>query len=350
MVELRSIKSLDNSDLLLQSIISLIDSELPHIWLPIESCQIFEKVFHLVWDSAYELYLVNDSLHNTLISQNTTLLFELAANQASSETIVINLPYAAFDLQLTTDYPNVMSSTHYFPLKRAANQTQYTLGRAFLQQAYLIADYERSTFSVHQAVFPTTLKTDLRPISPPQETPSFTISVPPPLPSASLKPSLTVPNAPNNVTAISTSSPSHSATSTPASVPATFSPFTYAAIVLGAIAIIPTLFLLSRFICKRRRRKRLRSAVHHTAVTELPGVPHFRVRVRSSTRKLGSELDDLHPAKRKALNVDERRQELQGSAIEHQLEDKRASEKAVASVYERVLRRSGWLRQSGGFF
>jgi hypothetical protein len=29
----------------------------------------------------------------------------------------------------------VKNTTSYFPLKRAANDTQYTLGRAFLQEA-----------------------------------------------------------------------------------------------------------------------------------------------------------------------------------------------------------------------
>src|ERR1019366_4883174 len=42
------------------------------------------------------------------------------------------------------------NSSRYFPLKRAANDSQTTLGRAFLQEAYLIVDYERSNFSLYQ--------------------------------------------------------------------------------------------------------------------------------------------------------------------------------------------------------
>ena len=34
-------------------------------------------------------------------------------------------------------------------------QTTDTLGRAFLQEAYVVADYERSNFSVHQVAFST---------------------------------------------------------------------------------------------------------------------------------------------------------------------------------------------------
>jgi hypothetical protein len=68
----------------------------------------------------------------------------------------ITLPYDAFDLQLSYPYlPNTTyadPSKYYFPLRQAANETQYVLGRAFLQEAYLITDYERNNFSIHQAV------------------------------------------------------------------------------------------------------------------------------------------------------------------------------------------------------
>ena len=42
--------------------------------------------------------------------------------------------------------------THYFPLRRANGESQYILGRTFLEEAYVIADYERMNFTVLQAV------------------------------------------------------------------------------------------------------------------------------------------------------------------------------------------------------
>jgi len=79
----------------------------------------------------------------------------------------ISLPYAAFDLKATPPiYPN---ATYYFPIRRGENSSQYRLGRVFLQEAYIIADYERSQFSIHQARFKTPLPTtQLVPISPPK--------------------------------------------------------------------------------------------------------------------------------------------------------------------------------------
>lgn len=68
-------------------------------------------------------------------------------------------PYAAFDLELSYPYPHLNATqasppTNYFPLRKAANATQYTLGRSFLQETYLIVDYERNNFSISQAAFP----------------------------------------------------------------------------------------------------------------------------------------------------------------------------------------------------
>ena len=50
--------------------------------------------------------------------------------------------------------PLVNGSSRYFPLQQAVNVTQYTLGRTFLQEAYVTVNYERSTFQVQQAIFP----------------------------------------------------------------------------------------------------------------------------------------------------------------------------------------------------
>ena len=52
----------------------------------------------------------------------------------------IVLPYASFDL--LASYPRVLNATKYFPLKRAANESQYTLGRTFLQEAYVFDGIE----------------------------------------------------------------------------------------------------------------------------------------------------------------------------------------------------------------
>ncbi len=142
------------SPLLSNTIYALINSHVPHIWLPLDVCQAFEKAFGLIWNSTSELYLVDDEMHDRLIRQNANLTFRLGPLSTSRDEVEIVMPYSSFDL--TAGHPLVTNSTRYFPLKRAQNDSQYTLGRTFLQQAYLIVDYDHSNFSVSQARFPLT--------------------------------------------------------------------------------------------------------------------------------------------------------------------------------------------------
>ncbi|KAI9781792.1 MAG: hypothetical protein M1816_002182 [Peltula sp. TS41687] len=143
-----------SSPLLSKGIFAFIDSLVPHIWLPLEVCEAFEKAFGLVWNETSKLYLLTEDRHNRLVDLNPNVTFKLGPSLTDGATVDIVMPYGSFDL--TARSPLVRNSTRYFPLKRAENDTQYTLGRAFLQQAYIIADYERSNFSVHQTLFPST--------------------------------------------------------------------------------------------------------------------------------------------------------------------------------------------------
>lgn len=153
LVPVQSITSDAASGPLLSTVIySYIDSLVPHIWLPLGACQAFEKAFGLTYNETAELYFVNDTLHDKLVAQNPNLTFTLGPASAGGNTIDIVMQYGSFDPM--ADYPIVNNATRYFPLRQAQNYTQYTLGRAFLQDAYVIADYDRSNFSVSQAVFP----------------------------------------------------------------------------------------------------------------------------------------------------------------------------------------------------
>lgn len=140
-----SVSLLDNQ------VLSLIDSTVPHIWLPREACDRFQEAFGLTYDPHTDLYLVNDTIHEQLQQLQPGITFSLGNENNPAKLVTIGLPYGAFDLQAS--HPIYENATNYFPIRRAANDTQYTLGRAFLQEAYVIADYERSNFSVHQALF-----------------------------------------------------------------------------------------------------------------------------------------------------------------------------------------------------
>jgi hypothetical protein len=140
--------------LLTRSIDIFIDSLVTEVWLPVSVCHAFAQQFNLTWNTQGQLYLVEDEAHAALVAQNPTFTFKIGHSGGGGEVVDIVLPYAAFDLNLTA--PIVGNTTRYFPLKQAQNSTQYTLGRVFLQEAYVVADYERRNFSVSQALFPAT--------------------------------------------------------------------------------------------------------------------------------------------------------------------------------------------------
>lgn len=120
-------------ELLPEGILTFIDSTVSHIWLPLSVCQKFEEAFNLTWNSTVGLYLINDTLHESLLAQNANLTFKVSNTTVGGSTINITLPYESFDL--TVEYPVVANRTRYFPVVRAANESQYTLGRTFLQEA-----------------------------------------------------------------------------------------------------------------------------------------------------------------------------------------------------------------------
>lgn len=111
-------------------------------------CQAFESTFGLVYNETYNLYLVNNSIHEKLLALNPSVTLFLGNTPSGGQVINITLPYAAFDVMAA--YPLVDNTALFFHLQRTMNDIQYTLGSTFLQEACIIVDYERSNFSIRQ--------------------------------------------------------------------------------------------------------------------------------------------------------------------------------------------------------
>ncbi|CAF9910717.1 MAG: hypothetical protein ALECFALPRED_006806 [Alectoria fallacina] len=149
-----------------------IDSSTPYLWLPEAVCLKFAKAFGLTYDNAVQLYTFGSDpgQREVLLDWNMTFQFAVVDFLGSSNSVSLSLPYKAFDLQLSYPYPGLNATpsslpTNYFPLRKAANNTQYTIGRTFLQETYLKVDYERNNFSIFQATFSPTALTDTNLIS-----------------------------------------------------------------------------------------------------------------------------------------------------------------------------------------
>jgi hypothetical protein len=134
---------------------AVIDSNRPYMYLPKEICSVIEKDLQLSWDTETEHYLISDEIHTQLKKNNPILTFELSSNNVrdNGPSFNISLPYNSLNLRLI-NFPrfNVSSDneSRYFPMKPATEGYRLTLGRAFLQEAYLITDYENKEFRVHQ--------------------------------------------------------------------------------------------------------------------------------------------------------------------------------------------------------
>jgi len=82
--------------------------------------------------------------YTQLIATQHTALQDLSPNitftiaNTAGQNLDIVFPYSAFDLTATfpvlSNVSNITDSVAYFPLQRADNDTQYTLGRTFLQE------------------------------------------------------------------------------------------------------------------------------------------------------------------------------------------------------------------------
>ncbi|KAM0714134.1 hypothetical protein Q7P37_007605 [Cladosporium fusiforme] len=123
-----------------------LDSTAAAVWLPESACKAFEATFHISWNDKVQRYIVNDSHHAHLEQINPIITFNLV--NASGGSVDIDLPYTAFALTASFPIAEHGVTTRYFALRCAANDTQYTLGRVFFQEAYLIADYDRGQFTV----------------------------------------------------------------------------------------------------------------------------------------------------------------------------------------------------------
>lgn len=239
-------------------IYSLIDSGVPEIWLPTASCEVFEAAFGLTYDNITHRYLINDTMHSYIQQLNSSITLTLGPQATGGPSIAIELPYAAFDLQAS--FPIYPNSTNYFPIRRA-NSTQYTIGRVFLQEAYITVDFERSEFHVSQASFPASGVSDVVAI---------------------LSPNATLPNS------------THSGASSP------LSPGSIAGIALGAVAICLIGLCISAYLFLRGRQRQRRQRTERSESTIIfnrewkPELPNNETkRPTQGNQSPGNELRDL---------------------------------------------------------
>ncbi|KAF3908986.1 hypothetical protein ABW20_dc0108158 [Dactylellina cionopaga] len=129
-----------------------IDSVTPYLWLTNETCAIFESALNITYNEDAELYLLTDEHHDQLLDLNPTFTFTMSDTSQNDTSLVITVPYSAFSLQAKgKEILGADGKFWYFPIKRLPEGGNPRLGRAFMQEIYLFAEYHFNTFRVFQA-------------------------------------------------------------------------------------------------------------------------------------------------------------------------------------------------------
>jgi hypothetical protein len=132
-------------------VFAVLDTAVPELWLPSNVCDQIASVLNLTYHENSGRYTLTEAAHNALQSLEGSLQLKIGTDTYTPPAIIIEIPYRAFDLQAS--WPIFNTTTRYFPLRKTTNKTQYALGRVFLQEAYLVVDWERDVFELSQAVF-----------------------------------------------------------------------------------------------------------------------------------------------------------------------------------------------------
>lgn len=127
-----------------------IDTATAQIWLPKKICDAFEDAFGLTFESEKNYYFINDTTHQILMNKQPQLTFFIGSETRGGDSMGITFSYSAFDMAVGLPYYS--QKQRYFPIRRAANESQYVLGRAFLQETYLAVDWENNNFTIGKGI------------------------------------------------------------------------------------------------------------------------------------------------------------------------------------------------------
>ncbi|KAH7065810.1 aspartic peptidase domain-containing protein [Paraphoma chrysanthemicola] len=132
-------------------ILVALDPTVSELWLPQTLCDAFASAFNLTYVEAANRYVISNDTRSRLRDSALTIRFSIGVSRSGGKTITVEIPYAAFDLQAS--YPIFATPTSYFPLRRAANESQYAIGRIILSEVYVSVDWERDHVNINRAAF-----------------------------------------------------------------------------------------------------------------------------------------------------------------------------------------------------
>lgn len=149
----------------------------PYMYLPRDTCDAIAAHLPVSYNADFNLYLwdKDSPAYLDIVSSPHTLTFSFSNN---GETETINVPFAL--LNLTLDSPLTARPTPYFPCSpwTATSDVPYTLGRAFLQAAFLSHNANTNTHFLAQAPGPDLLPKNVKKIGSTDTTLSAAVNAP----------------------------------------------------------------------------------------------------------------------------------------------------------------------------
>lgn len=115
----------------------------PYLALPNSTCAAIMKDLPVTYDAKYGLYFwdIDAPQYARIINSPTYLSFTFRASGSITANLTINVPFRL--LNLTLEAPLIKEPTTYFPCQPPQRSDQYSLGRAFLQAAFIGVDWSQ---------------------------------------------------------------------------------------------------------------------------------------------------------------------------------------------------------------
>lgn len=115
----------------------------PYLALPNSTCAAIMKDLPVTYNAKYGLYFwnVDAPQYTRIINSPTYLSFTFRASESITANLTINVPFRLLDM--TLEAPLIKEPTTYFPCQPPQRGNQHSLGRAFLQAAFIGVDWSR---------------------------------------------------------------------------------------------------------------------------------------------------------------------------------------------------------------
>lgn len=115
----------------------------PYLALPNSTCAAIMKDLPANYNAKYGLYIwdVDAPQYARIITSPAYLSFTFRASGSITANLTINVPFRL--LNLTLEAPLIEQPTPYFPCQPPQHSDQYSLGRAFLQAAFIGVDWSQ---------------------------------------------------------------------------------------------------------------------------------------------------------------------------------------------------------------